>query len=125
MSQWRVIKNVRTDETALPRAKWCDGFFCHLKGLQGVRTLPEGEGLLLAGHAESRRAAAVHTLFMFFSIAVVWIDKDGVVVDRTCARPWRLVCMPKSPAMYCLEARPSLLERVEIGDRLKFDEVIS
>ena len=125
MSQWRVIKNVRTDETALARARCCAGFFCRLRGLQFVKTLPEDEGLFMALPAESRLNAAVHTMFMFFSIAVIWLDKDGIVIDKICARPWRLMYMPKSPAMYCLEAKPPLLARVERGDRLRFDEVIS
>ena len=124
MSQWQVIKNTRTNETILARARCCAGFFCRLKGLQFTRTLPEGEGLLFARHSESRLAAAVHTFFMFCSIAIVWLDKDRVVIDKTCAKPWRPVCMPKSPAMYCLEANPSLLERVETGDKLRFDEVV-
>lgn len=124
MSQWQAVRNVRTDETALARARRCAGFFCHLKGLQFTRGLPDGEGLLFARRSESRLAAAVHTFFMFFSIAVVWLDKDGKVIDKVCARPWRPACIPKSPAMYCIEANPSLLDRVEIGDTLKFDEVI-
>lgn len=124
MSQWRVIKNAQTNETVLARAKCCAGFLCHLKGLQFMRTLPEDEGLLFARHSESRLATAVHTFFMFYSIAVVWLDKDRVVIDQTAAKPWRPVCMPKSPAMYVLEAHPSLLNRVKTGDELKFDEVI-
>ncbi len=124
MSQWQAVKNVRTNETALARARRCAGFLDHLKGLQFTRSLPEGEGLLFARHSESRLAAAVHTFFMFFSIAVVWLDKDGNVIDTTCAKPWRLACIPKSPAMYCIEAHPSLLDRVETGDTLRFDEVV-
>jgi hypothetical protein len=30
---------------------------------------------------------------------------------------------PRGPAMYYLEANPDVLERVEIGDSLRFDEV--
>lgn len=123
MSQWRV-KNARTNETVLARARRCAGFFCYLKGLQFTRNLPEGEGLVFARHSEGRLTAAVHTLFMFFSIAVVWLDKDRNVIDKICAKPRRLVCIPKSPAMYCIEANPSLLDRVETGDTLKFDEVV-
>lgn len=124
MSQWRVIKDARSGEIVLARAGSCTGFFCRLKGLQFARALPEDEGLLFANRSESRLKAAVHTFFMSFSIALVWLDKDGVVIDKTCAKPWRPLYIPKLPAMYYIEAHPSLLERVETGDKLIFDEVI-
>jgi len=124
MSQWRVIKDARSGEIVLARAGSCMGFFCRLKGLQFARALPEDEGLLFARRSESRLKAAVHTFFMSFSIALVWLDKDGVVIDKTCAKPWRPLYIPKLPAMYYIEAHPSLLERVETGDKLIFDEVI-
>jgi uncharacterized membrane protein (UPF0127 family) len=59
---------------------------------------------------------------MFFSIAVIWLDKSGVVVDKKLAKPWRLSYASQAPAQYYIEARPSLLERVEIGMKLRFDE---
>jgi uncharacterized membrane protein (UPF0127 family) len=61
-------------------------------------------------------------LFMFMEIAVVWLDSSGKVVDKKRAKPWRLAYAPREAAQYYIEARPSLLERVEIGDMLKFDE---
>ncbi len=64
---------------------------------------------------------SIHMLFMFFAIATVWLDKNGVVVDKVLAKPWRLAYAPHKPAQYFIEARPSLLDRVQIGDRLSFD----
>ena len=125
MSEWRQIKNSETNEVILARAKWCASYWCHFKGLQLVRHLPEESGLLFVTGSESRAGTAIHMFFMFLSIAVVWLDKDGVVVDKTFAKPWRPAYAPQSPAMYYIEANPSLLDRVEIGDKLTFDEVVS
>jgi len=125
MSQWRTIRNSETNEVILARAKWCASYWCHFKGLQMVTNLPEDEGLLFVTDSESRMGTAIHMFFMFMSIAVVWLDKDGVVVDKTFAKPWRPAYAPQSPAMYYIEANLSLLERVEIGDKLTFDEVVS
>lgn len=125
MSQWRKLKNAETNEVILARAKWCASHWCHFKGLQLVRDLPEDEGLLFVTGSESRAGTAIHMFFMFISIAVIWLDKDGVVVDKTLAKPWRPAYAPQSPAMYYLEANTLLLERVNIGDKLTFDEVVS
>ena len=124
MSEWHSIKNAQTNEVVLARAKWCESYWCHFKGLQLVRNLPEDQGLLFVTGNESRAGTAIHMFFMFINIAVVWLDKDGVVVDKVFAKPWRPAYAPKAPAMYYIEANPSLLERVEIGDKLSFDEVV-
>lgn len=124
MSEWRSIKNAQTNEVVLARAKWCASYWCHFKGLQLVRNLPEDQGLLFVHGGESRAGAAIHMFFMFLSIAVVWLDKDGVVVDKVFAKPWRPAYAPQVPAMYYIEANLSLLDRVEIGDKLSFDEVV-
>lgn len=59
---------------------------------------------------------------MRFSIAVVWLDSTGKVVDKTLAKPWRPAYAPSVPAQYFIEANPSLLDRVVIGDVLNFEE---
>lgn len=121
-SSWRIVRNAASGEVILERARWCSSYWCHLKGLQCVRHLPENEGLLFVTRYEGRTHTAIHMFFMFFSIAVVWLDKAGVVVDKQMAKPWRPAYTPRSPAQYYIEANPSLLERVEIGDQLRFDE---
>ena len=125
MSEWRTIRNVATNDVILERAKWCATYWCHFRGLQLVVDLPENEGLLFVTSTQSRAGTAIHMFFMLFSIAVVWLDKDGIVVDKKFAKPWRPAYSSKAPAMYYIEANPSLLDRIEIGDKLRFDEVIS
>jgi uncharacterized membrane protein (UPF0127 family) len=60
--------------------------------------------------------------FMFFSIGVVWLDASGKVVDQCLAKPWRPAYAPSVPAQFFVEANPSLLKRVRVGDTLRFDE---
>ena len=122
MSEWRILRNADTDEIVLARARWCESFWCKFRGLQLVPRLDDDEGLLFVETSESRAATAIHMFFMRFSIAVVWLDKSGVVVDKRLAKPWRAAYTPSAPAQYFVEANPSLLERVQIGDRLRFDE---
>lgn len=123
MSQYRIVRNERTNEVVLQRAKWCSSFLCHLRGLQFVRQLPPDEGLLFVTKGESVTGTAIHMFFMFINIGVVWLDADGMVVDKKYAKVWRPAYAPARPARFYIEANPEILERVEIGDALNFDEV--
>jgi uncharacterized protein len=124
MSNYRILRNTRNDEIILGRAKWCQSFWCHLRGLQFTSSLEDDEGLLFVTNSESVVNTTIHMLFMFMEIGVVWLDASGKVVDKKLAKPWRLAYPPVAPAQYYVEANPELLERVEIGDILNFDEVV-
>ena len=123
MSQWRVIVNSRSKEVILARAKTCAGFFCRMRGLLFTRSLAEGVGIVLHSGRNNRLSAAVHTIGMRYSIAIIWLDQEGIVIDQCCAKPWRIALVPKAPARYVIEAQPGLLDRAAIGDRLTFVEV--
>jgi uncharacterized membrane protein (UPF0127 family) len=123
-AKWRVLRNADTGDVVLARARWCSSFLCHLRGLQFVPSLPHNEGLLFVTGGESRTNTTIHMFFMRFSIAVVWLDKSGRVVDKQLAKPWRPAYAPKAPAQYYIEANTDLLDRVEIGDVLLFDETV-
>jgi uncharacterized protein len=121
MTRYRVLRNADSGAVVLPRLRWCQSFWCRLRGLMFRTKLPEDEGLLFVYGRESRMDTSIHMLFMFFSIATVWLDKDGRVVDKVLAKPWRPVYASRQAAQYVVEARPSLLDRVSTGDRLSFD----
>lgn len=125
MSSYRLLRNTQTGAVLLPRVRLCISFLCHLKGLQFTRSLPGDEGLLFVTNYEGRAHTSIHMLFVFFSIAVIWLDASGRVVDKQLAKPWRLAYAPAAPAQYFLEANTDLLDRVQIGDVLRFDEIAS
>jgi uncharacterized membrane protein (UPF0127 family) len=119
----RVLRNGHTGEIVLKRVKWCGDFWSRFRGLQFVTHLPEDEGLLFATASESRTNTTIHMFFMLFSIGVVWLDSSGKIVDKCLAKPWRPAYAPRLPAQYFVEANPSILTRVDVGDLLRFDEV--
>ena len=100
------------------RARRCDTFLCRLRGLTFRRALDEGEGLLFIEAVSSRLGTAIHMFFVFFDIAVIWLDETGVVVDTVVARPWRPYYAPRAAARYYLEAAPALAGEVRLGERL-------
>jgi len=112
--------NETRGERLLGRVRRCASFLCRLRGLTFRRPLSDGEGLLLVGRRESRAGTAIHMLFVFFPITVVWLDGGGRVVDARLAHPFRPLYVPHEPARDVLEGPPALLERVSIGDQLRF-----
>lgn len=118
------MTKANTGDVILKRAKLCISFWEHFRGLQLAAPLPDDEGLLFVTDRENRTQTAIHMFFMRFSIGVVWLNRDGQVVDMTLAKPWRPAYAPRVPAQYFIEAMPSILDRVQVGDVLRFDQTI-
>lgn len=119
----RRIEHVESGRTLVESAHWCDSFASKLRGFTFRRELRPGEGLVLVEKRDSRINTAIHMLFVFFDLGVIWVDGDGCVVDKTLARPWRLSYTPSAAARYVVEAEPEVIEQVSVGDHLRFIEI--
>jgi uncharacterized membrane protein (UPF0127 family) len=117
-----MMVNATTGETLAPSVVRCDTFWKRGRGLmfRGPRAVADGQVYLFFEGRESVARATIHMLFVFFAIAVVWLDGQQRVVDKALARPFRPYYAPRKPAQYYVEGHPSLLERVQVGDRLEF-----
>ncbi len=82
--------------------------------------LREDEAYVFVQPRESRSLTTIHMLFVFFPLAVIWLDANKRVVDKVLARPFFPYYAPRQPAQYYLECHPTVLQRVQIGDRLEF-----
>ncbi|HDQ71822.1 MAG TPA: hypothetical protein ENN19_06965 [Chloroflexi bacterium] len=120
--QETAVWNETRDQLLLERVRHCRRYLCRLRGLTFRRSLGQNEGLLLIGQRESRLETAIHMLFVFFPITVVWLDADGWVLDVRLARPCRPIYVPRVPAQDVLEGGVDLIRHVSIGDRLYFGE---
>ena len=78
------------------------------------------EGLLLVGTRDSRLDSSIHMLFVFFDLAVIWINSDMKVVDKIIAKSWRPAYFSKEPAKYVLEIHPDRWENFQVGDAVQF-----
>jgi len=83
--------------------------------------LGRDEVYLFVESRESVTRASIHMFFVFFAIAVIWLDRDKRVVDKALAQPFRPYYAPSYPAMYYVEGHPSLLSSVSAGDQLDFE----
>jgi uncharacterized membrane protein (UPF0127 family) len=114
------IVNLATGETLARHVVRCGTFWWRGRGLMFRRALAEDEAYLFVERRESVAQATIHMLFVFFPIAVVWLDGGKLVVDKVLAWPFRPYYAPCQPARYYIEGHPSLLERVSVGDQLEF-----
>jgi uncharacterized membrane protein (UPF0127 family) len=108
----------RTRSTPLIiRGRLADTFWTRLKGLLGSSPLESGEGLILVGEK------SIHTLFMGFSIDVVYVNKDYEVIRTTSNMvPYRLGPYVTQSA-YVLELPVGTIEKssTQVGDFLTFE----
>jgi uncharacterized protein len=101
-------------------AIYCESFLCRLRGLMFRSSLGADKGLLLVEGRDSRVDTAIHMLFVFMDLAVIWINSEQVVVDTVLAHTWRPAYAPHKPARYILEIHPNRLNDFQIGDVIEF-----
>ena len=114
------LLNETTGSVVLPTAKLCSSFWCRLVGLQFRQSLLVGYGIIVDCKHESIARTSIHMFNVYFPIGVVWLDSQLMVVDCVLAKPWRPYYASNKPARYFIEALPTILDLVNIGDRLAF-----
>ena len=117
-----MILNATTNEIIARKVRICDTFLSRGRGLMFRRPLAEDEALLFVLRNESIAGASIHMLFVFFPIAVVWLDQERRVVDVQKARSFRLYYAPVKPARYFIEGHPKLVGKVRVGHQLSWIE---
>ncbi len=106
----------------LQRVKWCASFGAKLRGLMFRRSIDPDEGLVLAEARSSIAATSIHMFFVPFDIAAIWLDENFKVVHKVLAKSWRPYYASPQAARYVLEGPPTLLDRITLGEVLRFEE---
>jgi uncharacterized membrane protein (UPF0127 family) len=123
VSTYRNIIHQESGRTLVEKALWCNTFATKLRGFTFRRTWKKGDGLVLVENSDSRVSTAIHMLFVFFDLGILWVNDAGEIVDKTVARPWRLSYVPQAPACYVIEAHPDIVAQVSVGDKIAFSEL--
>jgi uncharacterized membrane protein (UPF0127 family) len=119
--KYSKISHVESGRTLVSRAFWCDDFVSKLRGFTFRRRLDLDDGLVLVESSDGRVNTAIHMLFVFFDLGVIWVNGGGEVVDTKIAKAWRTFHAPKAAARYVVEVHPNLLNQVRVGEHLQFD----
>jgi uncharacterized membrane protein (UPF0127 family) len=115
-----VLVNQTTGEILARNVTRCEAFGQRLRGLMFRRGLDLDEAYLFSCGRESILEASIHTFFVFYPIAVLWLDACRVVVDKRLAYPFRPLYAPRRAAAFFVEGAPQLLERARLGDQIEF-----
>lgn len=113
-----MLINETAGQVLARRPRLCASFWSRGRGLMFQRRLAPDEALLFDEGRASIVGSSIHMLFVFFPIAVIWLDAERRVVDMQLARPFRPYYAPIRPARYFIEGAPALLSQVRIGDQL-------
>lgn len=117
-----MLLNVTRNLNIASEVTYCNSFLSRGLGLMFRRPLKENQAYVFVERRESLTATTITMFFVFFPIAIIWLNDDKRVVTKTLARPWRLIYAPDSPARYYIEAHPSALNKIKVGDRLTFPD---
>jgi uncharacterized protein len=109
------VENMTRKTMVVEHGRVANNFWTKFRGLMGVRHLPEGDGLLIAG------CDNVHTHFMRMPIDVFYIDDHNCIVDIDPAmKTWR-IGRKRTTAAFVIEAPSGTAMRTQsiVGDKLK------
>ena len=117
-----MLVNHTTGETLASQVTLCDTFWRKFKGLMFRRKLDPQHALVFVYVRESVSETTIHMFFVFFPIAVLWLDAEKRIVDTALAKPFRPYYAPRQPAQYFVECAPHTLQHIHLGDKLSFQE---
>ncbi|MEJ5246274.1 MAG: DUF192 domain-containing protein [Caldilinea sp.] len=109
------VENRSRNTIVLSHGKMANTRWTRLRGLIGVRDLPEGHGIVI------EPCHGVHCMFMSIPIDVIYVDKNHRVVGLERAmKPWAIGKIYRN-SRYVVEAPVGTIERTQtqIGDQLK------
>jgi uncharacterized membrane protein (UPF0127 family) len=119
-----MLVNLTRGQTLAERVSVCDTFWSRLGGLMFRPAIGADEAWVFCHRRESISDTSIHMFFVFFPIAVVWLDAHRCVVDKALARPFRPYYASQVPAQYFVEGAPALLNLAEVGDELSWEGVM-
>ena len=116
------MKKVKIRNSSPPyteiNAKICDNFVSRFNGLMFSKKIEPDFGLFFIDYKETRMNSSIHMMFMNYDIAVLWLDKEFIIVDKVLAKKWVPIYIPKRPAQYILELHSAKYSEYSIGDKL-------
>ncbi len=108
----KYCKLVYKGETIAESLRYCDSFFSRGLGLM----FRKGSAVLVDN---KETTAAIHMLFVFQALDIVWLDKKKRIVDiKTNVQPFTLHHAPKKKAQYVLELPQGTASHLEEGQKI-------
>jgi uncharacterized protein len=111
--------NIKLNGKVISKGKLCNDYFSKFRGLMFSKKLKKENSVILVCDFESRFCCAIHMLFVFFPLDVIFLNKKKEVVDIRKSYPFVSFIAPKSNSKYVIEM--NMGENIlKIGDKVIF-----
>lgn len=112
-------KSILSNEK-ISNLKIADSYLSKLKGLMLKKDI-DYVLLMVINKSNFSLFSAVHTLFMKFTIDVLFLDESKKIFEIATLSPWKYY-KPKKSAIFILEGRSGFIEKhdIAIGDSFDF-----
>jgi hypothetical protein len=115
-----MLINKSTNKVVMQNVRIAHSFFAKLRGLMFERKANFNYALIMPLDRETRIRASIHMLFVFFPIAVLFIDENKRVVDKALLKPFTLNYTPKAKCKYIIELPAEKFDEFAINDRAEW-----
>lgn len=116
-----MLFNKSTGKKVMDRVVIAEQHWQKMKGLMFEDPARFDYGLVFVLRRESIAKAAIHMLFVFFPIDVVYLDKERKVVDiARNLQPFTLGYSPKKPSKFFVELPAGKANGIKTGHELEW-----
>lgn len=95
---------------------WAEDFWSRLRGLMFRRN--RDIIIVFPLKNSTRRGASVHSFFVFFPFDLVFVDENGVVVEKHRVKPFTPNITPKTRVKYIIEIPQGMGRMFSLGERI-------
>lgn len=109
------VDNITKETNIIDGGRVADNRWTRLKGLIGVKELPEGDGLLI------KPCKGVHCMFMSIPIDVLYVDKEDTIIGMDPDMQPNAFGKMHRNCRYVIEVPSGTIQRTgtEVGHRLQ------
>ncbi|MCD6434077.1 MAG: DUF192 domain-containing protein [Candidatus Diapherotrites archaeon] len=117
-----MLINKTKEEVIVAKVKIAKKLWERLKGLMFENVGSFNYALILELPKETKKGAAIHSMFVFFPFDVVWLDSKRRVVDKKSnIKPFTATpIVPKKKAKYIVELPAGKAKSIRAGDLLEW-----
>lgn len=116
-----MLYNKTTKQEIIAKTRIAKGFFSQLKGLMFEKQKNFDYALVFPLPFESSLGASIHTLFVFFPIDVVFLDRQKKAIEIAIAvKPFTPLYAPKKNAAFFIELPAGKAKNIKPGHVLEW-----
>ncbi len=114
-----MLINKTTNKTIIKKTIKAYSFFKKFKGLMFENEKKFDYALIFKFNKIGTTINAIHMLFVFFPIQIIYLNENKKVIEINTIKPWTIYYAPKKPAKYLIEL-PINIKGIKLSDELKW-----